>query len=184
LRSRARWQNDMELQKRVISEDSAALAADDQDQELLDAAIQALERVYAPERHTVGCALRTVSGKIYVGVNIKACGYGPCAETIAIGNAFTVGDHQLSAIVAVKRSDDGKGYKIVSPCGNCRQLIVDYAPDTAIIYADGTEVRKARAVTLLPGHFQTRLTERALLHLNGNGKSNGHAVPKPGERKS
>jgi cytidine deaminase len=174
----------MELQKRVISEDSAALAADDQDQELLDAAIQALERVYAPERHTVGCALRTVSGKIYVGVNIKACGYGPCAETIAIGNAFTVGDHQLSAIVAVKRSDDGKGYKIVSPCGNCRQMIVDYAPDTAIIYADGTEVRKARAVTLLPGHFQTRLTERPLLHLNGNGKNNGHAVRKQGERKS
>jgi cytidine deaminase len=172
----------MELKKRVISEEAAALAADDQDQALLDAAIQALERVYAPERHTVGCALRTVSGKIYVGVNIKACGYGPCAETIAIGNAFTTGDHQLSAIVAVKRSDDGKAYKIVSPCGNCRQLIVDYAPDTAIIYADGAEVRKARAATLLPGHFQTRLTERPLLHLNGNGKTNGHAVRKSLER--
>lgn len=129
-------------------------------EELLAAAEAALERAFRAQQHTVGCAVQAGSGKIYGGVNIKACGYGPCAEPIALGAAFTAGEHAITGIVAVRRKERGDGYRIVSPCGNCRQLLVDYAPEALVIYAEHGEMKSARAVDLLPGYYRTRWNER------------------------
>jgi cytidine deaminase len=130
------------------------------DPELIAAAEAALQRAFRQQQHTVGCAVRTGSGRIYAGVNIKACGYGPCAEPIALGAAFTAGESVITGIVAVRRKEAGEGFRVVSPCGNCRQLLVDYAPDATVVYADNGELKSARAVELLPGYYRTRWNER------------------------
>ena len=149
------------------------------DQELILAAEAALERAFRPEQHTVGCAVRVASGKIYVGVNIKACGYGPCAEPIALGAAFTAGEELIVEIVAVRRREGVSGYRVVSPCGNCRQLLVDYAPSAIVLLQEDDAVQRVTAADLLPGYYRTRWNER-LLQSNGvngthhaNGSSNG-----------
>jgi cytidine deaminase len=145
------------------------------DQELILAAEAALERAFRPEQHTVGCAVRVASGKIYVGVNIKACGYGPCAEPIALGAAFTAGEELIVEIVAVRRREGVSGYRVVSPCGNCRQLLVDYAPSAIVLLQEDDAVQRVTAADLLPGYYRTRWNERLLQvnAVNGSHRTNG-----------
>jgi len=127
---------------------------DAQDEQLIEAAREALKRAYLPGKHTVGAAVAGPSGKVYVGVNVEACGYGPCAEPIAIGALFTAGERGIAKIVAVHRDDDGS-MPVLSPCGNCRQLVFDYSPDAVVILALDGRVVKARARELLPGAYES-----------------------------
>lgn len=59
------------------------------DHQLIETACEVLRRNYLPARHTVAAAVRCPSGSLYTGVNVEACGYGPCAEPVALGAAFT-----------------------------------------------------------------------------------------------
>lgn len=129
-----------------------ALKVDATDQRLIEAAGETLGRNFHPVRHTVGAAVLCQSGKVYTGVNIESCGYGPCAEPIALGAALTSGEREILAVVAVARGGDGT--TVLSPCGNCRQLLSDYAPEAMVIYSDGGRVLKARAKDLLPGAYR------------------------------
>jgi len=131
---------------------------DSEDRKLIEAAWDVLQRNYHPERHSVGAAVLCPNGRIYRGVNVEACGYGPCAEPIAIGAAITSGERTFLAIVAVHREQDG--YRVLSPCGNCRQLLVDYAPDAFVIFSENGTVLKARARDLLPGAYNSRFGVR------------------------
>jgi len=55
------------------------------------------------------------------------------------------------AIVAVcKQGDD---YPVLNPCGNCRQLVLDYAPEAMVIVNQGGEVVRALAHSLLPAAY-------------------------------
>jgi cytidine deaminase len=57
-------------------------------------------------------------------------------------------------MVAVCRR--GRSYPILSPCGNCRQLLFDYAPRAHFLMADGEGgVRRLRADAALPAGFAT-----------------------------
>ena len=123
----------------------------ERDHQLIAAAREVLDRNYQPVRHTVGAAVLAGSGRIYTGVNVEACGYGPCAEPIAVGAAFSNGEQDIEVIVAVCKRGDA--YPVISPCGNCRQLVVDYAPDAAVILAVDGKTVKARALDLLPGAY-------------------------------
>ena len=126
---------------------------DAEDEKLIEAARETLRRAYLSGRHTVGAAVLCPSGKVYVGVNVEACGYGPCAEPIAVGAAFTAGEREIAKIVAVKKRDDE--FPVLSPCGNCRQLLLDYMPQAAVIYVDKGKVVKAKAEALLPGAYRS-----------------------------
>jgi cytidine deaminase len=122
------------------------------DRELIDAAADVIRRNYTPPRHVVGAAVRAASGRIYTGVNIETCGYGPCAEPVAIGGAVSQGERVFTTIVAVGGWD--KRMPVIPPCGNCRQLLFDYAPDAwVILEVDGSPV-KVLARELLPEAFQ------------------------------
>ena len=127
------------------------LPIDPQDANLIKVARDVLHRNYHPVRHSVGAAVMCTSGKIYTGINVETCGYGPCAEPIAIGAAFTHGERDILAIVAVHKHGDE--YPVLSPCGNCRQLLVDYAPEAMVILEDDGQVVKTQARTLLPGAY-------------------------------
>jgi len=120
------------------------------DKKLIDEAIAVIKRNYAEPRHIVGAAVLCASGKIYTGVNIESCGYGPCAEPIAIGAAISQGEREIVSIVGVVVR--GNSFRVESPCGNCRQLLFDYAPDCMVIIPHDDRVVKVRARELLPGY--------------------------------
>jgi cytidine deaminase len=133
------------------------LPIDADDEKLIEAARKTLRAAYLPGRHTVGSAVLCPSGRVYVGVNVEACGYGPCAEPIAIGAAFTAGERRLAKIVAVCKVDDD--YPVLSPCGNCRQLVFDYSPEAMVILDVDGKVVKTEARNLLPGAYKSGFDE-------------------------
>src|SRR5262249_42801705 len=110
------------------------------DQALIKAATEVLEKNFHPVRHSVGAAVLGSSERIYAAINVKASWYGPCAETIAIGMALSQGERQIKSIVAVRKRNGE--YSVISPCGNCRQLILGYAPESEVIFSDNGKVFK------------------------------------------
>ena len=124
---------------------------DEVDRELIRVAGEALERNYCDPRHTVGAAVLCDSGEIYVGVNVESCGYGPCAEPIAIGRAITDGERKIERIVAVGGAKEP--HKVMSPCGNCRQMLFDYAPECWVIITHEARIVKVKAKELIPDAY-------------------------------
>ena len=61
------------------------------DQELINAATEAIKRRYRNDWQEVGAALRTRDGRIYAGVNLDAYlgRMAVCAEAVALGQAVT-----------------------------------------------------------------------------------------------
>lgn len=118
------------------------------DHALIAQARDAIRRNYdsVHENHTVGAAVRCADGSIFCGINVYAI-HGACAEQVALGTAITLGQRDFTTIVAVRGEN---GEEIIPPCGNCRQILSDYAPECAVIIdADGTLV-KILAHELLP----------------------------------
>ncbi|HXK49790.1 MAG TPA: cytidine deaminase [Clostridiales bacterium] len=78
----------------------------------------------------VGAAVLTNDGRIYTGCNVESSSYGltMCAERNALAGALCAGERDFKAILITA---DTPGP--VSPCGACRQLIFDYAPDIEVI---------------------------------------------------
>lgn len=78
----------------------------------------------------IGAAILAGSGKIYAGCNIESSSYGlsMCAERNALSIALCAGESEFSTILVLA---DTSGP--VSPCGACRQLLYDYAPDIDVI---------------------------------------------------
>lgn len=124
-----------------------------EDRALLYAAKEALRRGFDKKRHTVAAAVRTRSGKTYLGLNLEGI-HTPCAEPVAIGAAVTAGDRDIESMVAVCRR--GTRYPVLSPCGTCRQLLFDYAPKATVIvpFSNGRLARLTAAESL-PGAFRT-----------------------------
>ena len=97
--------------------------------------------------HTVGCALLCKNGHIYTGVNCDGI-HGSCAEYITMGIAISAGEREFETIVAVH--DQAEKF-VISPCGNCRQMLFEYCPDIKVIVKDETgELVKVTARDLLP----------------------------------
>lgn len=73
----------------------------------------------------VSAAILSQSGKIYTGVCVDTCStLGICAERNAIFNMLTNGDDRIAKVLAVM--DNGK---TGTPCGACRELMVQLMPD-------------------------------------------------------
>ncbi len=122
-----------------------------EDQKVISAAIEVIRRNYDGIHHSVGAAVLCSSGKIYPGVNVESCGYGPCAEPIALGAALSSGERDFLTIVAI---DGGHpGYPVMPPCGNCRQLLLDYAPDAMVILNYKNKLVKVKVTELLPAPY-------------------------------
>ncbi|MBI5386225.1 MAG: cytidine deaminase [Verrucomicrobia bacterium] len=121
---------------------------------LVKAAWQARERAVAPySRFQVGAALLTRRGRVVTGANVESASYGLtcCAERVALFKALTEGEKEFVAIAVVARSDGG-----AMPCGACRQLLAEYAPDAKVWIADARRPERVREFSvkeLLPGPF-------------------------------
>ena len=110
-----------------------------EDKKLIESARNAIKRNYDRVNwwHTVGAAVRAKNGKVYVGVNCDSVSHGACAEVIAIGSAITAGEREFDTIVAVLGGESGK---LLTPCGNCRQMMYIYDKNMNVIVSEDTKV--------------------------------------------
>ena len=104
------------------------------DRELIKVALTKLDSNYDEEKynHTVGAAIRCKNGKIYSGVNCDGI-HGSCAEYITMGIEISEGEREFDTIVAVNNNFPNK---VIAPCGNCRQMMIEYCPDFKVILND------------------------------------------------
>lgn len=137
--------------------DAADLPLGADDHELVAAARAVIEAHHKPFWHTVAAAIRSRDGRIWTGVHLGATvgRLAICAEPIALGRAILEGDGTVATAVAVRhrKPEEGAGAPdIVSPCGACRELLMDYAPDALVIVPTkaGAAKRPARALLPLP----------------------------------
>ena len=135
----SRWQN------KFVKIDSKKLVA---------AAAKARAGSVSPySKFKVGAALLTKSGEIIGGANVESASYGLtcCAERIALFKALTDGKKDFVAVAVVARWPGGP-----MPCGACRQLLREYAPDAKVFIADSDNLKKVKIFTvrgLLPAAF-------------------------------
>lgn len=120
-------------------------------QTLIDHAITASQRAYAPySGYHVGAALLAEDGQIFMGCNVENATYpaGICAERTALVKAISEGVRDFTVIAVVTR---GGG----TPCGICRQMLYEFAPQLRVIIADmnGTIHHDLSLKELLPHGF-------------------------------
>lgn len=132
-----------------------ATLLDSGDAELVRAAHETMLRHYRPFWHTVAAALRGRDGRIWTGVHLGATvgRLSICAEAIALGRAILEGDGKIAAIVAVrhpKPEESDRNLAIVSPCGACREMVVDYDDGAMVIVPGPSGPVKVPATALLP----------------------------------
>ena len=104
------------------------------DQELVELAFTMLDRSYAPYSHfPVGAALEGDDGTIYTGCNVENAAYGSCicAERTALVKAVSEGCRSFRRLAVVGNSAD-----YCWPCGACRQMLYEFAPDLEILAAN------------------------------------------------
>jgi cytidine deaminase len=92
--------------------------------ELIEKALSVV-RPYRHDDHLigdVGCALISEQGNLYLGVCLDIGSGSFCAEPNAIGSMVTAGEYRIRKIVAVWT--DGTDTYILSPCGHCRQFML------------------------------------------------------------
>lgn len=96
--------------------------------------------------HTMGAAVRSADGRIFVGVNLYHFTGGPCAELVALGTARAGGATAITHIVAV--GNHGRGP--VRPCGRDRQILLDYHPGVRVILPTSAGIRSVTIEDLMP----------------------------------
>ena len=100
-------------------------------EELKAAAVTMLDRAYCPYSHfAVGAALECSDGSVFTGCNIENASFGPtiCAERTAVAKAVSEGHTDFVRIVVAGRCES-----FCVPCGVCRQVLREFAPDMEII---------------------------------------------------
>ncbi len=119
-------------------------------QKLVELAQAVRDQAYAPYSHyPVGAALLTEDGEIFTGCNIENAVYPAtcCAERVAIFKAVSEGHRSFQAI-AVATENGG------SPCGVCRQVMREFAPNMTVLITDAAgAVRQTSVAELLPDSF-------------------------------
>lgn len=101
-------------------------------EDLIAKAMEAREQAYAPYSHfAVGAALLAKSGRVYTGCNVENASYGLsiCAERTAVFKAVSEGERDFEALAVV--TENG-----VTPCGACRQVLLEFGEDIQVIVAD------------------------------------------------
>lgn len=120
--------------------------------ELKAAAVAMLDRAYIPYSHfPVGAALECSDGTVFTGCNIENAGYSPtiCAERTAVAKAVSEGHRDFVRIAIAGKSKD---YCV--PCGVCRQVLQEFAPDIEVICLNGAGEEKIFSLKeLLPYGF-------------------------------
>uniref|UniRef100_T1HML9 Cytidine deaminase n=1 Tax=Rhodnius prolixus TaxID=13249 RepID=T1HML9_RHOPR len=118
--------------------------------------VKAMDHAYTPySNFKVGAAVLCGSGTIYSGCNVENASFGLsiCAERTTLVKAISSGDKDFKTIAVCA---EGTGDP-ATPCGACRQFIVEFATNRdIIIYLTNPKMDRIRQTTiyqLLPDHF-------------------------------
>ncbi len=123
--------------------------------QLLNQAKQAAQNAYAPySGYKVGAALLDSHGKIHLGCNVENASYSlsTCAERTAIFKAVSEGVRSFQALAVWVEADT-----IFPPCGACRQVISEFAPNIPVIFGNAHQYEITDSATLLPSAFSLSL---------------------------
>ena len=123
------------------------------DRELVEKAVEMQNFSYCPySNFPVGAALLCEDGTVFTGCNVESAAYGStiCAERTALLKAVSEGHRDGWVIMAVA----GRGEDFCWPCGSCRQMLYEFAPELRIlaVRGDGT-FEEAKLSELLPRGF-------------------------------
>lgn len=120
---------------------------------LIRLAIESRQKAYAPySNFLVGAALLTKDGTIFTGCNVENTSYGLCicAERTAICKAVSEGHQKFEAIAVCATP-------FATPCGACRQFIVEFGRDIEVICVDANDAANTKSWTseeLIPDNFK------------------------------
>lgn len=127
------------------------------DIELIEKAKKAAENSYSPySGYTVGAALLSKDGKVFIGCNIENAAYSPtnCAERTAVFKAVSEGVREFEKIAVVG------GYRLdfkdyFAPCGVCRQVLREFCDEDFVILLgkNADEYKRLTLKELLPCSF-------------------------------
>jgi cytidine deaminase len=122
---------------------------------LAAAARRASEAAYAPySGFAVGAAVRAADGRVFTGCNVENASYGlsVCAERNAIFQAVAAGARSIVALALYTPTAAA-----VTPCGACRQVLVEFGRDAEVLcVCDGTDRAVFTVAALLPHAFSLR----------------------------
>jgi cytidine deaminase len=133
-------------------------ALEDDDHALIAAARSAIARLYKENRHHIGAAVKTRSGKTYTAVHLDTYvgRASVCAEAIAVGQAIAAGDGDIVAIASVRHPrprETNRDIEVVSPCGVCREMLADFAPDCDVVVPENGQAVAVPIRELLPNKY-------------------------------
>jgi len=122
---------------------------------LVAAAAEARLKAFAPYSHfLVGAALEADDGTIVPGCNVESASYGltTCAERVAVFAGVARGFRCFKRVAVVTDTPTP-----TPPCGACRQVLWEFAPDAEVVLANltGTVLRFTMR-DLLPHAFDAR----------------------------
>jgi len=114
-------------------------------------------RAYAPySKFRVGAAVQ-MNGEVFDGANIENASYGlcMCAERVAVFAAAVAGKRDLEAVAVCTDASPPS-----SPCGACRQVLLEFAADPARVTVTAVNPRGERRTwtlaELIPDGFSGR----------------------------
>ncbi len=121
-------------------------------QQLLEFAKEAAKNSYSPySKFKVGAAVLCEDNRVFCGTNVENISYGLsiCAERAAIFTAVGNGCRKIKAVAIYNKNGD------ISPCGACRQVIMEFAKDADVIYnTKQDEIKIIKISKLLPDSFK------------------------------
>lgn len=140
------------MEEKILS--SVGMTRDDgnavSDETLLALARIAKDRSYSPYSHfAVGAALLCADGRVFQGCNIENASFGltNCAERTAMFKAVSEG---ATAFTTIAIAADGAA---PWPCGACRQVLNEFAPNIRVLVTWDGKVDEAPLSKLLPYGF-------------------------------
>ncbi|MFC7203510.1 cytidine deaminase [Haloferax namakaokahaiae] len=128
---------------------------------LIQRARAVLDSAYVPySEYTVGAALQTTDGEVFVGCNIENANYSNSlhAEEVAIAEAVKNGYTEFDRLVVTSGARDG-----VTPCGMCRQTLAEFCDEDLEVVCDlgDGEVATYTLGELLPNTISLDTLEKA-----------------------
>ena len=113
------------------------------EQDLMRLAVEMLDKAYVPYSHfPVGAALECEDGTVYTGCNIENAAFPCtiCAERTAMFKAISEGHRSFHRIVIAGKSED-----FCVPCGSCRQVMREFAPELEAVSYTHLDVYKRQS---------------------------------------
>lgn len=125
------------------------------DQTLMQLARDVAKHAHCPySGFHVGAAIVWEDGSITVGCNVENASYpvSVCAERSAVSVGVSQGARVIKRVAVWADVD-----RTVSPCGACRQVLMEFAAGAAgeieVLMGGRTDIKKTTLATLLPDAF-------------------------------